>query len=213
MWPWGGDSHQYKAAAQDDRPDDGHEAKLNTASSPYAIAASWPISWPEKYGLKQSTQLRRAGYTTAFLIVLACLSLLAFQGPETLESCLAKAEVPSVSKSSTDWSRHIVPQNLRLPYTPAAVASPQSIKHIQAATKCGVKHHVRVSARGGGHSFGSFGLGGEDGHLVISLERMRAVTLRNDNIAVIQPGAKLGSVATELYKQGQRAIAHGICPG
>lgn len=72
---------------------------------------------------------------------------------------------------------------------------------------------MRVSARGGGHSYGSFGLGGEDGHLVIVLDSMDSVTLGEDGKAVVQPGARLGHVAYELFNQGHRAISHGTCPG
>lgn len=32
-------------------------------------------------------------------------------------------------------------------------------------------------------------------------------------VATIGPGARLGNVALELFRQGERAMAHGICPG
>ncbi|CAG8962036.1 hypothetical protein HYFRA_00005078 [Hymenoscyphus fraxineus] len=131
----------------------------------------------------------------------------------SLESCLDQAGIPFLAKGSKDWAQEIMPWNLRLAYTPAAVAIPQSIDQIQGAVFCGIKNQVRVSAKGGGHSFGSYGLGGEDGHLVIELSQMYAVTLFENHTAKIQPGARLGHVSTELYNQGQRAIPHGACPG
>lgn len=56
--------------------------------------------------------------------------------------------------------------NTRVQYTPVAVAAPVKIPQIQAAVKCGVQSGVKVTAKGGGHSYASFGLGGENGHLV-----------------------------------------------
>ena len=130
-----------------------------------------------------------------------------------LTSCLTDADVPFVVKGSKDWATTILPWNVRLSYTPAAVAIPQSVHQIQAAVSCGIRNHVRISAKGGGHSFGSYGLGGEDGHLVIDLQQLNKVTVHKNGTADIQPGARLGHVSLELYKQGRRAIPHGACPG
>jgi hypothetical protein len=102
---------------------------------------------------------------------------------------------------------------VRLTYTPAAVATPYTIEQIQVAVNCGINNRVRVTAKGGGHSFGSYGLGGEDGHLVIALQQLNKVTLFENGTARIQPGARLGHVSSELYEQGGRAIPHGACPG
>ncbi|KAI9701808.1 MAG: hypothetical protein M1836_001152 [Candelina mexicana] len=106
-----------------------------------------------------------------------------------------------------------MPWNLRVAYTPAAAAVPQSIDQIQASFYCAIKNHLPVSVKAGGHSFGSYGLGGEDGRLAIDLEQMHAVTLHGNHTATIEPGARLGHVSVELYNQGRRAIPHGACPG
>ncbi|KAF7562162.1 hypothetical protein G7046_g1975 [Stylonectria norvegica] len=129
-----------------------------------------------------------------------------------LTDCLSGSSVPFDVKGTNEWTQDVKPYNLRLPYTPAAIAVPKSVRDIKWAVACGVKHGVRISAKGGGHSYGSYGYGGEDGHLVIILDRMYGVTLK-DGIAKVQPGARLGHVATELFKQGRRGIAHGSCPG
>ncbi|KAH8662493.1 chitooligosaccharide oxidase [Xylariales sp. PMI_506] len=132
----------------------------------------------------------------------------------SLASCLSDAKITFVDKNSQDWPDRILSWNRRLTYTPAAVAIPQSTDQIQAAILCGISSQVRVSAKAGGHSFGSYGLGGEDGHLVIELEQMHDVQLhKENNTATIQPGARLGHVSVELYNQGHRAIPHGACPG
>jgi len=125
-----------------------------------------------------------------------------------LDDCLRAAGVPTAAANSAQAF------NNRLPIRPAAVAVPTSLEHIQAAVVCGSDAGVKVSAKSGGHSYASLGLGGEDGHLVLDLERMNGVTLdRQSNIATIQAGARLGHVATLLFNQGRRAISHGTCPG
>ncbi|KAH7165424.1 hypothetical protein EDB81DRAFT_639478 [Dactylonectria macrodidyma] len=130
-----------------------------------------------------------------------------------LTSCLANANVRFSIQNSTEWAQVTKPYNLRLAFSPAAVAIPSSVEEIRAAVSCGIQNAVLVSAKGGGHSYGSTGFGGEDGHLVIVLDRMFGVTLGENGMARVQPGARLGHVAVELFNQGRRAIAHGSCPG
>ncbi len=125
-----------------------------------------------------------------------------------LDNCLRDAGVPTAAAATA------TPFNSRLPFAPAAVAVPTTLEHIQAAVVCGAQAGVKVTAKSGGHSYASLGLGGEDGHLVLELERMNGVTVdRESNMATIQAGARLGHVATQLYNQGRRAISHGTCPG
>lgn len=141
------------------------------------------------------------------------VALAIFAPQHSVASCLASSQVEFLDQSSLAWDKRITPWNLRVTYTPALVAIPRSIDQVQSAVSCGINGSMRVTAKGGGHSYGSFGLGGEDGHLVIDLDRMTSIIVDHDNVATIQPGARLGSVALELFRQGQRAIAHGSCPG
>ncbi|KAK8004947.1 FAD binding domain-containing protein [Apiospora arundinis] len=131
-----------------------------------------------------------------------------------VSSCLFKAGVPFDMLGSVDWARDAAAYNVRMPaYTPVAIAVPTTIPQIQAAVKCGREANVHVSPKAGGHSYISGGLGGENGHLVVQLDRMYNVTLDDiTNIATVQPGARLGHMATELHKKGKRAISHGSCP-
>jgi FAD/FMN-containing dehydrogenase len=131
-----------------------------------------------------------------------------------IDACLEAAKVPVDAPGSDDWETDSNPFNLRLPYTPAAIAVPTTLEQIQAAVSCAAKVGVKVNPKSGGHSYASFGLGGEDGHLIVQLDRMYNVTLDcKTNIATVQPGARLGHVATALYDQGKRAFSHGTCPG
>ncbi|OAA65657.1 FAD-binding, type 2 [Niveomyces insectorum RCEF 264] len=131
-----------------------------------------------------------------------------------VEDCLKTASVPLDVRGSDDWAQDVAPFNLRLNFTPVAIAVPTTIPQIQDAVRCGAKLGVKTNAKCGGHSYASFGLGGEDGHLTIELDRMDAVVLDNaTGLATIQGGARLGHVIAELYGQGKRDFSHGTCPG
>ncbi|AEO62186.1 uncharacterized protein THITE_2106069 [Thermothielavioides terrestris NRRL 8126] len=131
-----------------------------------------------------------------------------------IDDCLSAAKVPVDTPDSDEWKTDANPFNQRLPYTPVAIAVPTTAEHIQAAVSCAAQVGVKVNPKAGGHSYASFGLGGEDGHLVVELDRMDNVTLDSTTqIATVQPGARLGHVATVLYEQGKRAFSHGTCPG
>lgn len=153
---------------------------------------------------------------SCILLILALLTTMATSASvvgrrRTVTSCLADASVPFDIKNTTIWTEDATAYNLRLQYTPAAVAVPTSVAHIQAAVSCALQSGLRVSAKAGGHSYASAGFGGEDGHLVIALDRMFGVKLVDGDKAVIQPGARLGHVVVELYSQGKRALSHGSC--
>lgn len=132
----------------------------------------------------------------------------------TLTDCLVKAEVPISESATPDYQIDVASFNLRLNYTPTAVVAASTAQHVQDAVACANKFGIKPTAKCGGHSYASFGLGGEDGHLVIELSRMNKVVLDNvTGIATAEGGTRLGHLATELYTQGKRAISHGTCPG
>jgi len=130
-----------------------------------------------------------------------------------LESCLKEAEVPIDAPGTKDYEMDSAPFNVRLPYSPAAIAVPQTEKHIQDAIACGVKNGVKVTPKCGGHSYSNFGFGGEDGHLMLELDRMNEVTIDKDGIATVPGGSRLGHVAYTLFNEAGRAFSHGTCPG
>ncbi len=131
---------------------------------------------------------------------------------------LTIASSPPASRSTHRAPRagggRVAPFNMRLQYTPAAIAVPTTIAHVQDAVKCAAKVGVKVNPKEGGHSYASFGLGGESGHLVVELDRMSKITLDSTTqIASVEAGSRLGHVFTNLYRLGKRAISHGTCPG
>ncbi|KAL2756679.1 hypothetical protein ACRALDRAFT_1080831 [Sodiomyces alcalophilus JCM 7366] len=146
---------------------------------------------------------------SAALVAANAGSALAF-----VSACLADADVPYFDSCSTDWSNVITPYNRRLPgVTPSAVVYATETEHVQEAVRCAAENDLKVSVKSGGHNYANFGMGGEDGHVVVQLDRMPGVVLHEDNTATINAGTRLGRVALELYEQGGRGISHGTCPG
>ncbi|KAF5022207.1 hypothetical protein F66182_5746 [Fusarium sp. NRRL 66182] len=147
------------------------------------------------------------------LVVQASHSLAVPTKREAVTKCLTQAKVPIDTKGSQAWTQDGSTYNVRLQFEPAAIAVPTTVAQVSAAVACGSRLGVAVNAKSGGHSYTSLGFGGEDGHLMIELDRLYSVKLAKDGTAKIQPGARLGHVATELYNQGKRALSHGTCPG
>ncbi|TDZ49869.1 FAD-linked oxidoreductase sorD [Colletotrichum trifolii] len=152
------------------------------------------------------------------LVVLFALILATAASPlnkkAIIDDCLAAANVPYNTKDSSQWKADGAPFNVRIPFVPVSIAVTLSTEHIRAAVKCGREHGVKVTPKCGGHSYANFGFGGEDGHLMLELDHKYNVTLDNaTGIATVQAGSRLGHVASELYKQGGKAISHGTCPG
>jgi len=134
--------------------------------------------------------------------------------PSDITACLSDAAVPQFLSGAANFTQSIKPFNLRLPFTPVAVAVPTTLAQVQATVACGVKLNITVTPKSGGHSYASHGLGGEDGHLMVDLKYWNTVSLdTTSGIATIGPGSRLGNVAQALYAQGKRAFSHGTCPG
>lgn len=156
----------------------------------------------------------RLPFIGLLVTLLASVNASLVQKRADIDDCLAAAGVPTDIPGSTDWKYDVAPFNQRFNYTPVAIVVPTNVQHIQSAVSCAAKVGVKVNPKSGGHSYAAFGLGGEDGHLVVELDRMNEVKLDPEtNMSTIQPGARLGHVATSLYDQGNRAFSHGTCPG
>jgi hypothetical protein len=131
-----------------------------------------------------------------------------------VDTCLADKKVPVYASGSADYTQAIKPFNLRVTFKPAAYAVPKTVADVQNAVACGAANSVLVTAKSGGHSYGSHGLGGEDGHLIVDMRNFNTVTVdATAHTAVIGTGGRLGNIATSLYSQSKQAISHGTCPG
>lgn len=155
-------------------------------------------------------------FLQTLLVVLATpwQSLASPSAQSNVVSCLTKANVPQAIPGTANFTQSIVPFNLRLPFTPVALAIPSTLAQVQSAVSCAAKNGVKVNPRSGGHSYASHSIGGEDGHLVVDLKLFNTVNVDSTtNIASVGPGARLGNLAISLFNQGGRAIPHGVCPG
>lgn len=158
--------------------------------------------------------IRRVWLVIATCLLAPITASTSLEKRAALDNCLADLGVPVYVADSKDFTQAIKPFNLRVPFRPAAYAVPETIKHVQDAVTCGVKTDVRVNAKSGGHSYGSHGLGGEDGHLVVDMRHFNNVTVDLEaHTAVVGSGGRLGNIATALYDQGKQATSHGTCPG
>jgi len=127
-----------------------------------------------------------------------------------LQDCLTLAAVPGPANLSFT----ITPFNLRLPFTPVAVAVPTTLAQVQTAVKCGVQAGLKINPKSGGHSYAAHSLGGENGHFMIDLKYWNTVVVDNvTHVATVGPAGRLGNIAQSLYAQGKRAFSHGTCPG
>ncbi|KAH9930407.1 FAD-binding domain-containing protein [Epithele typhae] len=133
------------------------------------------------------------------------------RGSSGLIDCLDDAGLDPVVYSDSAYATDAAPFNLRLPWKPIALVYPTDTAGVSAAVKCGASHGVKVNARSGGHSYAAFALGGADGHLTVSLDHLRHLSLDGD-VATIGAGNCLGDVALFLWETANRAMAHGTCP-
>lgn len=170
---------------------------------------SWPPS-PNARFLYDRDLLRRAHLESR-----ASLGAAANHTSVDLSACLRQAGVAYLDDNGTPsdafWDAS-QSDNLRYHYNPAAIAQPANAADVQAAVRCAAAAGgVAVSARSGGHSFAGFGSGGQDGSLIIDMGKLSSIKLGSgDNpTADVEPGARLGDVIKELWKQGKRAMPKG----
>ncbi|KAM0751378.1 Glucooligosaccharide oxidase [Meredithblackwellia eburnea MCA 4105] len=152
-----------------------------------------------------------AAAAAAALLTLVAGSPLKVRQSNSLLDCLSNANLAPIGPNSNDYQTDIAAYNQRLQPSPAAVVYPTTQADVATAIQCASSSSVPVSARGGGHSYASYGLGGEDGALVIDLSAFRNITVLADGSAVVGAGSRLGDIALALNDQG-RGLAHGTCP-
>ncbi|KAK0742757.1 hypothetical protein B0T18DRAFT_481258 [Schizothecium vesticola] len=156
------------------------------------------------------------------LATLATLALGAITSPRDitpLSTCLTTSSIPFLLPSSpnpTAWTLHATTFNARLPFVPLAVVLPTTTAQISAAVLCASSLNIPVQAKSGGHSYASFSSGGDvlSQTLVVDLENFQDVVVNNTTyVASVGGGVRLGNLALGIYAQGERALAHGTCPG
>ncbi|KAJ7118607.1 hypothetical protein C8R46DRAFT_1260938 [Mycena filopes] len=108
---------------------------------------------------------------------------------------------------------YVKPYNTDIPITPAAVTRPSTAEDVAQIVQCAVASAVKVQPRSGGHSYGNYGIGGEDGAVVVDMVNFQQFSMDNSTWqATIGSGTLLADVTSRLHDAGGRAIAHGTCP-
>lgn len=103
--------------------------------------------------------------------------------------------------------------NKDIPIVPSAVARPSSTEQVSKLVACAVQYDVKVQARGGGHSYANYCIGGEDGALVVDLEYFQKFEIDESTwLATVGGGTLLGDLTERMHDNGGRAMAHGTCP-
>ncbi|KAJ7058203.1 glucooligosaccharide oxidase [Mycena amicta] len=135
-----------------------------------------------------------------------------YAASDSLRSELALPGVTSYFPGDAGYANASRAFNLRFTLEPVAVVYPSSVHELSEIVKIGKEHHLRVSARSGGHSYIANGLGGENGNLVVDMSNFKKISVNpSTKTAVIESGNRLGEVAVALNNYGL-AMAHGTCP-
>lgn len=95
----------------------------------------------------------------------------------TIVDCLAQHNVSYAISTSANWTVLTTPYNLRLPYTPAVVTVPSSPDEVSSSVKCAAAYKLKVQPKGGGHSYASYSSGGQNGSLIVDMEKFSAITV------------------------------------
>ncbi|KAJ0106777.1 hypothetical protein J7T55_001301 [Diaporthe amygdali] len=128
-----------------------------------------------------------------------------------VEGCLTNKNLSVIRPSDSTYSSYSSTYNLRLQYKPTVIVIATNNQHVSDAVLCAAKYKLKVQSRSGGHSYGSYSMGGKDGAVVIDLQKFQDVSLdSNTNIATFGAGLRLGNLELALRPTG-RALPHGTC--
>ncbi|TGO67091.1 hypothetical protein BOTNAR_0048g00210 [Botryotinia narcissicola] len=131
-----------------------------------------------------------------------------------LQECLQARSVPYSNANSPNWANLTTPFNLCLQYTPTAVTLPKTQEQVGNSIVCAARAELKVQPRGGGHSYASFSIGGQNGSVVVDMSGFDEILVdQKTYIAKIGAGQRLGNVALGIHAQGGRALPHGTCAG
>ncbi|KAL8356192.1 hypothetical protein RB601_001481 [Gaeumannomyces tritici] len=146
--------------------------------------------------------------------------------PSSLQSCLNQVcagqtgcvGYPAFNGDPLYQVAWVKPYNLdsSAAVNPVAVVRPRTTEQVAGVVKCAAADNKKVQAKSGGHSYGNYGLGGPGATDVVAIDMTSFQKFEMDKSswkATIGAGHKLGKVSELLYKNGGRAMAHGVCPG
>lgn len=129
---------------------------------------------------------------------------------DKLRRDLEHSSVPSVFPEDPEFNKLAQSYNRVFSYKPAVICLPHKDEDVVNAINSARAHSFKVQAKGGGHSYAAFSTGGQDGSLILHMKNFSTVSLDTEtNNAVVGAGVRLGQLATELFRQGKRAVPHG----
>ncbi|KZT64087.1 Glucooligosaccharide oxidase [Daedalea quercina L-15889] len=132
-----------------------------------------------------------------------------------LNATFTKEGIDAVYPGDGAYQNASQPFNLRVPYQPVAITYPKNTEDVVKIVNASASCRIPVSARSGGHSYAAYGLGGNNGHLVVDLSHITDIVVDVNSTAksaVIGAGNRLGNVSESLFNQSRRAMPHGTCP-
>jgi len=91
--------------------------------------------------------------------------------------CLNSHNVSYAIKSSANWTALSTPFNLRLVYEPAVITIPETPDHVSASVTCAAAAYLKVQAKSGGHSYASYSSGGQNGSLIVDLQKFDGISV------------------------------------
>ncbi|GAA6048514.1 hypothetical protein JCM3770_006531 [Rhodotorula araucariae] len=131
---------------------------------------------------------------------------------QDLASCLTDAQLSPVTDALPVYEQDVRAYNQRIQPYPSVILYPSYPSDITKALACAASADVKVAARGGGHSYASYGLGKDNGGLTIDMSNFRDISVDDNGLASIGGGNRLGDIYLALDWRGW-AIAAGSCHG
>lgn len=129
---------------------------------------------------------------------------------DQLRQHLEQSLVPSVFPDAPEFKKLAQSYNRVFSYRPAVICLPEKDDDVVNAIKSARAEKCKVQPKGGGHSYAAFSSGGQDGSLILHMRNFSNVNLDTETgVAVVGAGVRLGQLATELFRQGKRAVPHG----
>ncbi|EKM77123.1 hypothetical protein AGABI1DRAFT_115352 [Agaricus bisporus var. burnettii JB137-S8] len=146
-----------------------------------------------------------------YLLLLSTCFLIC--GAQNLVADLKSQGIELVAPGDQGYNSASAAFNRRFVFKPAVVTFPTTPAQVSSIVKTAIKYKKHVAARGGGHSYVANGLGGQNGAVVIDMNRhFTRIQVNNQaNTAKIDSGSRLGDIALTLNNHG-RGFGHGTCP-
>ncbi|KAA8649291.1 hypothetical protein EYZ11_011391 [Aspergillus tanneri] len=131
--------------------------------------------------------------------------------PALLRTCLNNTGANVVYPGDARYHKLSYPQNANYQTHPEAIVIPALTEEVAATMRCmaAEKGNIKLSARGGGHSYAAYGYSGQ---VILDPSQMRAISFDDERREVtVQFGQTLGPLAMAMGRKGY-ALPHGTCP-